>query len=325
MSLIRRSMLPSFLFSEPPPKKAPSDPQVQLWLRMELQTTKHAKPVKALARLMEKALDRKPGKLDLSSADPMALHKMSPALIGRLTAHLATLVLPDGCPQDVGLHWAKELPNVEITPRDSVPPRYRFPPGKPSPPPRTEGTHLKREPAPARPALDRPAEKLAFIHRGRGVFLPPRPANPVHAPRVPETSVDLGDLPPPSDLSSDEVLEEAVRAMRPLNAWLLHHASSEGNEGMTAMGTEDALAISRALLREPQGLSRVEQRAFSTGKAALAARGAGQSLRLNAVQVEALCTAVATLQNREAAEAYKIARFGNTHDDLTRYERSPGR
>ncbi|WP_431051179.1 hypothetical protein [Roseateles sp. L2-2] len=116
MSLIRRSHLPSFLFSTPPLPKAPTHPAVQDWLRGELLYTSHAKSLNHVARLLEKALARPSDTLDLSTASTMALDKVTPYLMQRVAEQVRHLRLPDDCPLDVAARWSRELPGVEITP-----------------------------------------------------------------------------------------------------------------------------------------------------------------------------------------------------------------
>lgn len=298
MSLIRRSHFPSFLFSKPAPAKAPPHPAVQGWLKSELHTSRHPKPLKDLARLMEKALDRQSLKLDLSSADPMALHKVPPHLMQRLHDHVAHLVLPDSCPPDVVAHWAQEMPNVEITPTSIVPERSRlFQPQ----PPRRGSSKLREDPLRTGTASTESVKNLAMIAGGRGFGRPARAPMKVDAPTVPASESPLSSLPLPSALPGADKIREALDASRPMRAWLLNSAFQQGNGAKAALGHEAANAIAEALLVRPDHLPHHLEKAFAASQAVLAARSPGKDLHLSADQAHFLDIALSAIESRSAA------------------------
>lgn len=116
MSLIRRSMLPSFLFSAPPLAKAPKDPEVREWLAKSLGATAYPDSMKLAARLIEKALHRRSEELDLSSLQPVTLREVPASLLTRLSATVRLLKLPERCSPDLADRWGRELKDARITP-----------------------------------------------------------------------------------------------------------------------------------------------------------------------------------------------------------------
>lgn len=279
-SLFRRSNLPSFLFSTPPPPKAPEDAGIRKWLTAQAPGARDKHGFELLARLMEKSLARKEAQLDLSTADPKALDKMPAGLIQRLGAHVKQLDLPVGCSNDLRRRWAMDLPHTVVTP----------PPDARASDPQT------------------PDEaKWAFIRGAKG-RTPAIRSLKVETPRPPGAAIDGAALPPPSDTPAREELREALAAARPMRAWLLHHALSEGNDGRASLASNEADAIARALLLQPRGLTAREQRAFTTSQGLLAARTAGKPLALSADQGHALDMALSIIETRvDAADPSRRA------------------
>ena len=166
MTLIRRSHF-ALLFPDAP-SKAPPHRAVQEWLHGELQYTNDRQALKQVARLLEKALARRPLVLDFSTAKPEALAKVPDHLIERLetSGRLARLRLPDDFPSELAARWAATLERTEIAPAHLLIKRV---PEKQTPPR-----------APPEPG------KHAFIHRGGRAPWIPRAPRIVAPPRVPQ-------------------------------------------------------------------------------------------------------------------------------------------
>jgi hypothetical protein len=292
-----------------------------MWLQGELLTTRNAKPLKTLAGLMDMALAQDPGKLDLSGVEPFALGQMSSGLIRSLGGRrLATLVLPENCPADIVERWARELHHVEIEPVAIVPERYRMaharpplPVAIPPLPPSRRGSTLRKGKTDRATAQDTPAPeqpRYAGIRRGHGVPPQRRPLPMIEAPRVPVSAGDL-QTPPRPPLPSADALHEAESAVRLIHVWLLRYARAEGADCKTELSSDEADAIARLLLAEPERMTLREQRAFFSSKAALARRAPGKPLTLTLPQVSALAASVSLVEGRVAALAYSKQQYGD--------------
>ena len=112
--IFRRSNLPSWLGNPGAPAQAPQDPQVRAWMNSGALVKKEAGPV---ARVIEKALARKPETLDLSSAMPRLLEQLPVSLLLRLRGPTHTLVLAQDCPPSVALRLMHEVGARDLEPK----------------------------------------------------------------------------------------------------------------------------------------------------------------------------------------------------------------
>lgn len=290
MSLIRRSHFPC-LFPDAP-HKAPQHPAVQAWLRLELQYTQHPKALREMARLMEKAIARKPLEINLSAIDPVTLGNVPTHLIERLAGNLARLRLPDDCPRDIAAHWAGALTEhqVEILPAHLWPDRPRLTRTPPRPPIRRDSrlmaeALLETAHSPAVP------DRHAFIHRAGRAPQVPRMMTKVSPPQVPDT-VATSDTTPLKSTAAPEI-EAAKQATRVLRAWVRQYSDGEGQDSRTAMTSADADAVAKALLSARSGGFDVRiERAIRSTQALLAGRQPGKPQTLSWDQADTMLLAV---------------------------------
>ncbi len=113
-SIFRRSNLPSWLGGDVAPPQAPQDPQVRKWMKSGAWAKKETAPV---ARMIEKALARKPDTLDLSSASPRLLEHLPVSLLLRLRGPTHTLVLAQDCPPGIALRLMQEIGARHLEPK----------------------------------------------------------------------------------------------------------------------------------------------------------------------------------------------------------------
>lgn len=283
MQIFRRSHLP---WSDPQahPPEAPHDAQVRAWMKRETLPKTMTAPV---ARLLEKALARKPDRLDLSSASPRALENLPVSLLLRLRGPTRCLVLPDDCPVRVASRLMLEVGATRIEPAallDAVEENWR-PVARP-----------KRDSDPT--PTDDPTGAPGSM--------------PIHQTVAPEVTarqrelVDKMQSRSPLRVSSQE-LDAALGAMRPINAWYRDYAGGEGAHARCAMSSGDADALARALRDAPMELLRTHEKSAMVGaKATLARRRPGDWLPLEPKQVRDLgvaLDAVRTLAAETGGEA----------------------
>jgi hypothetical protein len=93
-----------------------------------------------------------------------------------------------------------------------------------------------------------------------------------------------------------EDVHAAAAALRPLRAWLRHHAMQEGNDSRTVLAGADADAVARALLNDLNGPAGHLHRAVFASRGMLAARPPGHGLHLTADQARTLDRAMSALE-----------------------------
>ena len=111
--IFRRSNLPSWLVGDTAPAQAAHDLEVRAWMKEMGPAGKEAAPV---ARILEKALARKPQTLDLSSAPPRLLEQLPVRLLLRLRGPTQTLVLAQDCAPVVALRLMQEVGARDLLP-----------------------------------------------------------------------------------------------------------------------------------------------------------------------------------------------------------------
>ena len=111
--IFRRSNLPSWLVGDAAPAHAAHDPGVRAWMKEVGSARKEAAPV---ARILEKALARKPETLDLSSAPQRLLEQLPVRVLLRLRGPTQSLVLPQECAPAVALRLMHEVGAGELLP-----------------------------------------------------------------------------------------------------------------------------------------------------------------------------------------------------------------
>ncbi|MDH0865218.1 hypothetical protein [Mitsuaria sp. GD03876] len=196
MQIFRRSNLP-WADHKSHPERAPNDAEVRDWMKRDTLPKPLTEP---LARLIEKALARKPETLDLSSVHYRALESLKVSLLVRLRGPTRVLVLDERtCPPQLAARLMLETGARRIEPQslmDTVEEKWRPHQRRPLPPiptdPSAAGVGAKAAPPRHGPigAVPQPREENVYE------ALPGLQADPIYDVPPRREVASIYDVPP---------------------------------------------------------------------------------------------------------------------------------
>ncbi len=286
MQIFRRSNLPSWLGSAQRPTQAPHDAQVRAWVKRETLPKTLTEP---LARTLEKALARKPDTLDLSAADPRAMENLSVSLLMRLKGPTKTLVLPAECPPAIASRLMFETGAAQVEPKALMEQLEnswrgpRTPKPKQAPPSPHASTRAGNDDYIV--PIDSPYGASTGSARGEA-------SDAARRARAQRDLIEARQL-PRTPLASAQEIDDALGAMRALDAWERTRSGNEGQHPRCAISSRDADAIARALRDVPMHALKSHERASMVAShAALASRRPGTALQVDPEAIRHLGTAL---------------------------------